>query len=1679
MAEVTALDSLEALHRELVAVCEHRFESLHILEQELDAHAEAFKKLLDKRTRSNASRDVVRTGKITVDDEEYSINAEFQEMALQLADELDLDEVESAKLLLDSQDDIRILGRPLLECGVIRFHQQRRYLLDCMRLCIEIRTSEDEELDSLQDVFGTYVTDNIYGGRGNQKIVSRCMDAMSEIKNWLQKLADRMTTANVVYAGAAPRLPYHEVVEFSRVSLAQQHELLALIMASAIEKRHAQAEDFRNLLKHLQKVDRYDHLLVHLFPVIGAYVSCFGSTEGSSSVEEGEEFNKLICKQSDDDNWVMPYLHAAVQVWWIAEYSGWFTQIGETGRQKFDEEMFFGPFTEAMKAGAFDFILSVAADVKTPEWQDPGRLGIRHWLQRKSPSLLDAAQFSDYFQSVLMVHLENLVEGLISNLPDALRRMRSEEDEQRQLSQTHEQDLDLERFLLIIAYAYEGRPDAASAFWTDPDSNLAGFLHWASRRASTPLVSAFCEMLQSISDDDICATAAHNFLLDEGQQASGKLRKSLSLTWTQIFKELHFFTIKLRERPSTSQSHIYRSGKPPPEQAEAEPESAMMLECYMRLIVKLSSQSEDVRTFLLTDDFNLVQGLFLLASTQIPSRLKSYTFYALRALMSRKTEEECTIMWGVLDSWATGQHNTPQMQGRQPVGPSNQTPAAQMRRQLLELSRGFEEPNAIVQLLNSLVSPVSESSPLNDALPFPEDLGAQVRMPGIDPYVDYVLGFVFAENSGGLQDMTQMRMLRLSCLEFSLLCLETFNEDLIVLGNETSIPVDSIMATTDLAAYIRLHPFARVMEWMLNERVMAALFETINQRDQDDVAQLASAPPDSPIILSTLRAVEVVSKVLDMQDTYADLVRPLLRTQSMKREPVATSYTSFTDGMMNHLPLIVNLGRYCGMGHPALTLACLKLLEKVSSSARIASAWNPGHFGQTHRNKAIVALESNGDAESISGSFIAELVAPLDFARGADSPNYMIKLYILDFIFACLQATPDQPTIAHLFLGFQCGIDSLSVESDGDFDSRTSMFHNMLRVLLETPFGDGETGVWRWTIELKFKIMRILRILWTSPLSSSIVLGELRDNEFLFHLLLGEIPIQPSVSWDGQLMTGPEFLVTEASMTFISFLALRAITLEYVSIELCSVSQHRLPHFKRRLVDALNGQLKSDDGGLMPVSSIFDLFDFLPPDGQHWDILPPQFQYYRDLDLRPCLTEDADGNPIYNIDRVRDILLLKRNEFASTGQIAAEKDIDLMDREELLLVEYLEFSNRQKQLGSFRLKVLRYWSNVLLVMFGSNEFKGSAQTSFLLQALQAVLPSLEIYASENPDEAYELAKLAKILLFKIDFSTATSENGDARKAGDLVSDKLFQLFQICLAAIGKWAGNSELRALYYSICYRYLAGIVQEDQNFLPSRHKTMKSIHVHGERLLNVICDDAYGSDAACQTAALILLNALVKVGSVEDDSYVVENLNKLNFIGILVDSLRSVLAEWLEIVQTRNTEAELLWNARLALVLSICQTREGAKHALQANLFAAVEQSGLFAADPELLEGGGAAALEKHYALLVRVARVICAAVLTRGPQSSVAQGPARRFLSENRTLVVQTLKRSAGIGGPPAAAGGGGGDGAKQLQLLLEDNMEELAESFMVLIAATGFLEFEVDMSAPKGNGAQARGLPSLFH
>ncbi|KAK3322300.1 nucleoporin Nup186/Nup192/Nup205 [Apodospora peruviana] len=1699
MTDLRPLEGLKALHRELLSVREHRFDDIQTLDQLVEAHTHVFRNFLDKKPRNTTSRTAVQSGKINLGGDEYSINEDFANDALKLADELDLDELEAARVLLDADaedDQEEAYGRPLWECGIIRFHQEREYLLDCMRLSVEI--ANDEDLDrvdpALQDGFGAMVEDKIFcvplpgaAPRGPvKKFVPKCMAAMQNIKTWLQALGDRMAARSVLtQPNQLNAYEPQETYEFSRLSLVQQHELIAVLLCSAIEMRHVEVKDFEDFLGVLKKIERYDHLLVHLFPVLGEYITVFGSTEGTRDIQQVRLLNDKICGRPEDNPWFIPNLSAAVRAWWISEYSGVYlddtVDIPGVNLDEEDEQR-TKQFLEALKDGAFDFVLSVAADCKAQEWQDPARLGMRQWLQRKSPPLAsDPFPFAPFFQRSLMMHLEVFVDAAISNIPDILRKLRTEEDEQRQLSQTHEQDLDLERFLIIIAYAYEGRPDAAMSFWEDPDSNLAGFLQWASKRASTPLVSAFCEMLQALSDDEECATAAHMFLLDEGYHSSGKMKRSQSLTWSQILKELEFFTAKIRERPSPAQSHMHRLGKPSNELAETEPESAMMLECYLRLIAKLSTESEAARTKLLQDgEKTLFDTLFKLAASPIPPRLRACTFYVFKAFLSNKTAGVNEYVWRLFDQWL---NTSPTIAPRGPALGQNPSPNSMMST-LEDLSNGFEESNALIQVLISLFVPVEDTQRLNDTLPFPEDLGIQCRIPGIEVYVDYVLGHIFGNKSSDITDANQLRILRLSCLEFTMTCLETFNEDLITLGHETNITIDQAIATSDLAAYVRLHPFARVMEWMFDNKVVKALISTVHQES----AALSSTSPDSPLVLSILRAVEVMLKVLELQDTYLYLVRPTINTQggTNRISEAKIAYSSFEEGIMNHLNLVVDLGKYCGIRHPPLTLACLKLLERISTSPKIISAWNPDAGLHGRRNKAIVQLEKNGEGEAIAASLSAEITDTLDPVLEAESQNYLIKLFILDFLYECLRATPDQPTIAHLLLGFHCQLHTITVEPRSTFDAQKSLFHNLLNVFIRLSVYQEERGGMRsYLVALKHRVMRVFQVLWSSPLSSAIVMEELRATNFVFHTLLHEIQLQPKLRWDDLETGNPEFLLTDASLAYIDFLGTRAMAFEYIGKELCSVSQNRIPTTKRQIFDALNGQIKADSNEPINVPNIFDFFDFLSLDGQ-WDIAAPQFGYYKDLDLSGCAEEDPVSGLQYNAHKVQEVLWLKRNESRNTGQLIPQDEMLAIEREEVLLMEYIVYTNRYRRFTAHRLKLLRAWTNLLLVMLEANDFKGTPKMAFLLQTLQAILPSLEAFSTMSAAEAYELARAAKVLLFKLDFFDASAPAGldkDSVTIGNLISDKLFQLFQVCLNSIGRWAGSAELRAVYYSICYRYLTGVVdktasaQSSQRMATSRQKTVKTILAAGERLLNVICDDAYGSDTNCQTAAMILLGALAHLGRADDDASVVDTLNRLNFIGVLVDSLKTILQDWLAIIKENNLAAEQYAKAKLALLLQLCQTRPGAKFVLQANLFRALELAGVFAADPELeIDVRNTRALEKHYGLLVSLARIIGAAVLARGSHN-VLQG--RKFLKQHRMMVVHTLKRSAGIGtvgngGAGAGAGAGfngmrstyngHGHGASvmtaagdtEAQAALEERIEELAEAFMLLITATGFLE-----------------------
>jgi nuclear pore complex protein Nup205 len=197
-------------------------------------------------------------GKLEVSGDEYTINDEFKQGALQLADELDLDELDAARIFLEAQGETDASGRPALTNSIVRFHQRRKCVLDCFQLLVQLSADVNQE-DELRADLQAIVAQIVEPGDTKLRYALRCLSGMGDIKLWLQRLAEKLNSASVL--GRGQQLEVLETIEYQRVSLVKQHESLGVILLYLVKESHSAVEDFEQVLETLRKADKYDNLL--------------------------------------------------------------------------------------------------------------------------------------------------------------------------------------------------------------------------------------------------------------------------------------------------------------------------------------------------------------------------------------------------------------------------------------------------------------------------------------------------------------------------------------------------------------------------------------------------------------------------------------------------------------------------------------------------------------------------------------------------------------------------------------------------------------------------------------------------------------------------------------------------------------------------------------------------------------------------------------------------------------------------------------------------------------------------------------------------------------------------------------------------------------------------------------------------------------------------------------------------------------------------------------------------------------------------------------------------------------------------------------------------------------------------------------------------------------------------
>lgn len=1332
--------------------------------------------------------------------------------------------------------------------------------------------------------------------RNGSLYTRKCLKAMADIEKWIQALGERYQ--GTLALGQSMTVEYDEIMSFQQSSLAQQHESLGAIITYLIKGSYTSIEDFLKLLEHMPIIERWNHITVHYIPPIAAFTSQYGSPDSGGSLREARMLHKRIMDGNSSSPWALRNLQAAVETWWLAEYSGWYLEqhLGspvQGADLEAEARSRSEAFLQALTDGAFQCTLSVCSRVYPDDVYDPARNGLTEYLLRDtSPLPTETAGTNGLFRDLLMEQMESFINSFISNMPDTLRQFQTSEDDQRKKilggvppqarSTLYDQDLHLERFLVIIAYVFDHRTEAAESFWADPDSNLYGFLQWASKRQSTPRVGAFCELLRSISRGEECATAAHQFLLDEHNAKSARIRRSSSLNWSQIFSELNLYAAKVRETPTSSRPPIRYGGKSHAGDID-EPESALMLECYLRLMAHICKESSVARSWLWNHEtFKVLDVMFTLADVSVPPRLQACAVSTICAMLTNKTLETGFCVWTVMDQWASNPSSVVLAMSR--AGKSI-TPMICMEEVTFEaLSKTFDQANEFICLLQILVSPAVDEIGLHDVLPFPEQLGGSYRMSGIEPYIDFVFGKIFTAKPPIVDDPIQSLLLTSNVLNFAATCLAIFNENLVILADRSSIAVNTAIEASTLDTYARLHPFGRVMEWMFNDGVLAALFAASSQ----DINAVAAASPSSPVFLTVLRSIEVMNRIMDLQSTYFEILRPLakLQTSGHRHAPLNPTLASFEDSVATNLDLVVNLSLYSGLGNQELAINSLKLLEKLSTSRRLNASSTPASRQHPSGNRLIGVLEQHGDLERVRTSFILGMqYDDRELNLGPGAPGWTIKSVMLDFLTHCLTSSPDRPTLAHAILGFACTGTTVSVDPDGAFARATSLFHAIIQLAAEYPDGLDNT-IQLWSSSIRQKAVRVLSILRASSLTSVLVMGELRVADFLFAMFLRQVVITPDTTLDGLSIREENFVQTDSISVLVQYLDQRCSLLEYAGSELRLVAAEGAPTLKARILSTFFGSTTMLDGTQLPNVPVFDMLDFLGVEFAT-PVLSPLSNLFTELDF--TVVQDPQNGTMGEVARmhfVEQLLALRLNEVRKSGYLEDphEQEKALSDAEAFLA--FFRVQENIRSLEDVRLRTLKSWSNLIALAIRHCDLDQGGRASLVLQALQIVMPKFERFAMESSPEAIVLAKLVQALLFQLDLRLSALSQSQVMEVAD---DRFFNVFRTCLRAINVPEGDMNLREVLYTICSWYLTSIA-DPSGFKTRPHNVSQTVKTSGKKTMDVICDDAYGGSGTCRASAVLFLDALTATATVEQSNYMIDSLARTNFIVVLVEGIGEI---------------------------------------------------------------------------------------------------------------------------------------------------------------------------------------------
>ncbi|KAI9502794.1 hypothetical protein BX070DRAFT_152739 [Coemansia spiralis] len=697
---------------------------------------------------------------------------------------------------------------------------------------------------------------------------------------------------------------------------------------------------------------------------------------------------------------------------------------------------------------------------------------------------------------------------------------------------------DTEGLFLWITILYSDRPDAGLRFWghadgerTELDDRLAVFLRWGSDCREQGMIRGYFNMLSALACGSQASICAHEFMSAADGNLMSPSRSQVAsnqaplCSWSALFGALDFYAGNLRQSEPDPLAEV-------PEIPTAE---IALLRSFLRLCRSVVRYSIIARTTLYdSPEYNAIITMFNLLGCVVPVPLKASLIDTIAAFGELNPEipygdevqtdnirqtinEMARRSWMLLEQSQTlpTTSNLDALRNARPTGVQqvpmpDKTPSRKMVigrgnssrpvanrggivYELEEIEAAVEtypEMRAFVRLLSSLIHSSSsapalsnmERDPVLYSAPSPSipiDLGESYRIPGISPYIGFVLDNVLlkAEQRAYRYSSEKWSVYALS-LDTLERCLGTMDLSGIVAdanGPGATRSSNAFQQNSSLASKLRTlvtHPGfeiairilcgSKLLDTLLN--ILAVGVDTLNT---------ATGDLSNSIEHAVLRTLRILLRILRVQNVLLRHAVPmLLESTDVLGFPInlPRSLTTLEQLLLTRKESVVRIVTFINcVVSPDICLATIKILHILSDSpifngvddglARNSGSLTlnrlVGMIDQSDESVRILhgfinslELDEDSASESQSGALIGE--AAKGFTSGLEdqqptAPLQSIRMSIIDLLLANLSPAKPAPTIAHYLLGFS--LTKPATDDLPDPSQRATCLHAILDLL--------------------------------------------------------------------------------------------------------------------------------------------------------------------------------------------------------------------------------------------------------------------------------------------------------------------------------------------------------------------------------------------------------------------------------------------------------------------------------------------------------------------------------------------------------------------------------------------------------------------------------------------------------